>query len=680
MAGEAVAGGTSRDVLAKGIRILGYAIRDEPRIFSIAAAGSVIYSLLIVASAYVVGAVVGNVVVPSLERGEADVGAVLLAAAALLAVSLGRVLGMFGRRLGAGYMQYRLQASYRRRITRRYLELPLAWHQRHATGTLLSNANSDVEAAWFPIAPLPFAVGTLVMLVAAMASLFVTDWVLALVGVAIFPALFALNVVYSRRMAPRQSRAQQMRGEVSAIAHESFDGALVVKTMGQEARETARFATQAGELRDALISVGRLRGVFDPMLETLPSLGTLGVLLVGAIRLSQGAVSITELVSVAFLFTVLAFPVRAIGWVLAELPRSVAGWERLQTVLTATGEMPYGDTTLDRAAETPATLDFTRVSFSYAPTEAATVTVPADPAPPTAEPAAPVPAPAPPGSVPTGTPASTGTPVLHEVSFTVPPGRTVALVGPTGSGKSTIAALAVRLVDPDAGTVTLDGVDVRSLTAASLSANTALVAQVPFVFDDTVRENVTLGRDGIGDEEVWAALRLAEADGFVATLPDGLDTLVGERGAALSGGQRQRLTLARALAGRPRLLVLDDATSAVDPRVEAAILAALRGQRSAPPPGERSTGGAAGQVSPATSILVVAYRRATIALADEVVYVEHGRVVGRGTHSTLLATTPGYAALVTAYERAEAERERDRAPAQTAPDGPADRQDQEVGA
>ena len=226
-------------------------------------------------------------------------------------------------------MQFRLQARYRRAVTRRYLALPPSWHQRHATGTLLSNANSDVEAAFVPIAPLPFAVGTIVMLVAAMVSLFVTDWVLALVGLALFPALFGLNVVYSRRMSPRQIRAQQLRAEVSAVAHESFDGALVVKTMGREADEAGASACYVSELRDALIAVGRLRGLFDPLMDALPSLGTLAVLLVGAWRLQTGAISVAELVSVAFLFTVLAFPVRAIGWVLAELPRSVAGWERV---------------------------------------------------------------------------------------------------------------------------------------------------------------------------------------------------------------------------------------------------------------------------------------------------------------------------------------------------------------
>ncbi|WP_341716868.1 ABC transporter ATP-binding protein [Micromonospora sp. FIMYZ51] len=613
-----MASGTSREVLGRGLAVLWRAIREQPRIFAVAVAGSVLFGLMVVASAFVVGRVVGDVVVPAVASGSVGTGALALAATALFGISLLRVVGIFGRRLGAGYMQYRLQAAYRRRVTRRYLELPLSWHQRNATGTLLSNANSDVEAAWNPIAPLPFAVGTLVMLLGAVAALFVTDWALALVGLAVFPALFALNVAYSRRMAPRQARAQRLRAEVSGIAHESFDGALVVKTMGREAQETGRFAGRAGELRDALISVGRLRGIFDPMLETLPSLGTLAVLVVGAYRLRQGAIDVAELVSVAFLFTVLAFPVRAIGWVLAELPRSVAGWDRIRRVLDATGEMPYGDTRLDRAEAGPATLTFTDVGFAYEPAEA---------------------------HLP-------GAQVLGEVSFTVPAGKTVALVGPTGSGKSTIAALAVRLVDPRSGTVRIDGVDVRELTADSLAATAALVAQVPFVFDDTVRANVSLDRPGIDDEAVWAALRLAEADGFVAALPDGLDTMVGERGTSLSGGQRQRLTLARALAGRPRLLVLDDATSAVDPRVEAAILAALR---------SAEAGG------PGASIMVVAYRRATIALADEVIYLEQGRVVARGPHATLLATVPGYADLVTAYEQAEVDHDRQRTYDEVAP-------------
>lgn len=189
-------------MILRGLSILGRAIREQPRIFAVAVAGSVLFGGLVIASAYVVGAVVGDVVVPAVESGEVGTGTLALAAVTLFGISVLRVVGIFGRRLGAGYMQFRLQAAYRRRVTRRYLELPLSWHHRNATGTLLSNANSDVEAAWYPIAPLPFAVGTLVMLVGAVGSLFATDWALALVGLAVFPALFALNVVYSRRMAP----------------------------------------------------------------------------------------------------------------------------------------------------------------------------------------------------------------------------------------------------------------------------------------------------------------------------------------------------------------------------------------------------------------------------------------------------------------------------------------------
>ncbi len=583
-------------MLVRGLRVLGQAIKAEPRLFTIGAVGSSVFGLLVIANSYVVGAVIGRVVVPAFSDGSTSTGTLALIAAVFLGLSVLRVLTIFGRRLGAGYMQFRLQARYRRAVTRRYLSLPPSWHQRHATGTLLSNANSDVEAAFVPIAPLPFAVGTIVMIFAAVAALFLTDWVLALVGVTLFPALFGLNVVYSRYMSPRQIRAQQMRAKVSAVAHESFDGALVVKTMGREEDEARRFRVYVDELRDSLISVGRLRGLFDPLMDSLPSLGTLAVLLLGAWRLQNGAVTVTEVVTVAFLFTVLAFPVRAIGWVVGELPRSVAGWDRVQAVLAAEGDLSYGSATVDGTG--PATLRFDQVDFAY----------------------------------------GDGPLVLNDVSFTVPPGKTVALVGATGSGKSTIASLAVRLVDPAAGRVTLDDVPLPDLSEPALTSTSAVVPQLPFVFDDTVRGNITLERDGLDDEAVWSALCLAEADGFVRKLPEGLDTAVGERGTSLSGGQRQRLTLARALAGHPRLLVLDDATSAVDPRVEAAILASLR---------RRDSG---------ASILVVAYRRATIALADEVVFLEQGKVVATGTHAELLAHHPGYVDLVTAYEKAEAER------------------------
>ncbi|MFL6053256.1 MAG: ABC transporter ATP-binding protein [Actinoallomurus sp.] len=576
------------DILKKGVGVLWVAARAEPRLLTAAVLSSGLYAAMTVGSAWVLGRVTQDVVLPAFRDGRTTTGTLVLGGLAIVGVALLKALGIAGRRLYAGMVQYNMQAAYRRAVTRQYLRLPLAWHQRHPTGRLLSNANADVEAAWAPLAPLPMALGVVLMLIIAAIAILATDIVVAIVGFLVFPAIAGLNVIYQRRLAPVAARAQRLRAGVSEVAHESFEGALVVKTLGREADETERFAEVARELRDANVAVGRLRGLFDPVLEALPNLGVLAVLLIGSIRLRSGAISPGDLVHVAYLFTLLAFPIRALGWVLAEVPRSVVGWERVQNVLQATGSLPYGDRSVD--GDGPAGLEVRGVRFGY-----------------------------------------TDDDVLHDVAFTAEPGRTIAVVGSTGSGKSTLTNLLVRLVDPAAGQILLDGVDARDVKRHGLSATTALVPQQAFLFDDTVRGNVTLGLD-VPDEDVWEALRLAQADGFVSALADGLDTHVGERGATLSGGQRQRLALARALVRRPRLLVLDDATSSVDPQVEARILDGLRDS--------------------AATVVVVAYRKATIELADEVVYVERGRVAAQGPHKELLKLSAGYRDLVTAYERA----------------------------
>jgi ABC-type multidrug transport system fused ATPase/permease subunit len=589
--------------LRRGLFVLGQGIRRAPRMFTIAVVGSALYGVMTAGSAWALGKVTKDVITPSFRSGHVDGGDLARGAGLLATVALLLVVGVIARRVAAGIVVYDLGAIFRRRVTDQYLRLPLAWHGRHPTGQLLSNANADVEATFQVFAPLPMAIGVVVMLVVAAVAMLLADPVLALIGFCVFPAVFAVNVVFQRAMSPLVTRAQRLRAEVSDVAHESFDGALVVKSLGREAEETGRFARSADELRDANVDVGRTRGMFDPVIEAMPGLGTLAVLAVGTARAAQGESSVSDVVQVAYLFSLLAFPVRALGWVLGELPRSVVGWSRVQSVLSATGRLTYGAGVLSGTGA--AHLQIEHVHYAHVAADGDVV------------------------------------PALVDVSLDVPAGATVAVVGATGSGKSTLTRLLVRLVDPDTGRVSLDGVDLATLAAGEVARSTALVPQHTFLFDDSVRGNVTLGDPELADEDdhrVWAALRLAQADGFVAALSHGLDTEVGERGATLSGGQRQRIALARALVRRPRLLVLDDATSAVDSQVEAAILAGLR---------------TAGTDS---TVVVVAYRKATIALADQVVFVSEGRVVDVGTHTELSVRRPAYRRLVDAYERDAAER------------------------
>jgi ABC-type multidrug transport system fused ATPase/permease subunit len=450
---------------------------------------------------------------------------------------------------------------------------------------------ADVEAAIEVLYPIPFAIGVAFLVVFALVSLVVTDPFLALIGLLTIPALGLMNRAFALQMQEPARRVQERIGDVSAVAHESIDGALVVKTLGRERAEVGRLRERAERLRTERVAAGYIRAWFEEALEALPNLAVILMLAIGAWRVSIGDVTLGTLVQVVTLFGLLAWPMRFVGWILSELPRAVVGHGRVLEVL----EQPD---TMERAAQPQALphgpLDVRADGLTYD---------------------------------------FDGAFVLDDVSFHVAPNESVAIVGPTGVGKSTLAQLLVRLDDPPAGRILLGGVDLRHVDPAELRRAASLVFQESFLFATTVAENIALD-SGASREDVERAAAIAQADRFIRALPNGYDTVLGERGHTLSGGERQRVALARALVREPRVLILDDATSAVDPTIEAEILAGLRREL-------------------ATTLIVVAYRLSTIRLADRVLYLEDGRLGATGSHEELMSSQPGYAAMIHAYERGE---------------------------
>jgi len=581
-----------QSVNRRGATLIARFVRTHPVPMIVSVVGAVLFAAAAVGATVAVGHVTDSVITPAFNGG-VERSTVWAGVGLVAVVGTARGLSVVVRRYFAAMLEARMQATLRRGVVDKYLTAPLSFHHSRPTGELLAHADADVTGTTMVIKPLPFSIGVVALVVFALVSLVAVDWTFTLIAVALFPLLTLLNKAYAKRAEVPSALVQQRLGDVSAVAHESFDGALVVKTLGLEAAESQRFALAADRLRQQRLVVGGLRATFEPLLDLLPNLGTVVLLMVGAWRIDHGAVTPGDLVQAASLFSILAFPMRVFGFFLEELPRAVVSVERVDGVLAA-DDAPLGGSLAPHPTE-PLGIELADVWFRYDEVD-----------------------------------------VLRGVSFRVEPGETVALVGSTGAGKSTVNQLLVRLLEPQRGEIRIGGVAIADVASHDLVEAVSLVFQESFLFAASVRENVVVTVAGdAGDlpadleRRLDAVARTSMVERFIDRLPDGWDTVLGERGVTLSGGQRQRVALARALMGRPRVLLLDDATSAVDPTIEAQILGALRDEDA--------------------TLLIVAHRLSTILLADRVVFLDDGVIAAAGTHEDLLAV-PAYAALVRAYE------------------------------
>ena len=578
-----------KSMLREGIAIAVRFAKARPGSFSLAVLGAALFVSAIVASAIVIGRVTDELIVPVLDQGASSEDLLWPAMWAVVGVALWKALAVILRRTAASFLQFRVQADARHDLIEHLLKLELSWYKRQSTGTLLAVSDTDVRQGTFILAPLPYGIGSSLLLVGTVVLIFLMDIWLAAVALVCLSAIVAVNMNGAWRMFSAFREVQTLRGEVSSIAHESFDGALTIKALGRIDQETDRFQTASERLRDRLIHVLQMMATYRVGVEGLLSAVTVIMVVAGAMRINSGAVSAGDIVTIAYLLSLLFIPIRIIGFVLWSIASSRAGWERVQNVYDVSDLVPYGDL-LPESDDTGAHVAGETVSFSY----------------------------------------EDGEPIIEGLNLAIRPGRVVAIVGPTASGKSTLTALMARLWDPSAGAISIDGRDLRSFARSALPGEVAFVSQESFLFDDSVSGNIAFGVVADHDDVVTAS-RLAGAHEFILELPDGYDTVLGERGTSLSGGQRQRIALARALVRKPRLLILDDATSAVDPSVEARILERLRDSE-----------------MPST-IVIVAYRTSSIALADEVIFIDAGEIVAHGTHRQLTQDVPGYARIVEAY-------------------------------
>ncbi|MCZ6460723.1 MAG: ABC transporter ATP-binding protein [Actinobacteria bacterium] len=579
-----------RAELGAGLRLIARTLRSYPATAAIAIAGALIWMASVVAIPYVIGLVIDDAILGD------DRTLLVALVGVLLVIGVIQAIGIGVRRYHGFKLSYRAEADLRNRMFTHIQRLAFSFHDETPTGQLMSRASSDLSQVRLIFALMPIVLANLVMFLVVMIVLVIIDPVLGAVASLTVPALALTSNRYAGKVIDLSFRIQERLADLAQVVEESVAGIEVVKAYGQEKRLERSLRETAVGIYDNTITVARHRAAFAPLFEMIPAFGTVAVLWLGGFRVIDGELSPGEFVAFTQYLAMLVLPLMITGWFFANLPRAAAAGARIVELLAEAPEIddPARPIALPSG---PGEVRFDGVWFSY----------------------------------------PNGEPVLRGMDLVVPGGATMAIVGATGSGKSTIAELVPRFYDVDSGSITIDGVEIRDVSLDELRGEVAVVFQETFLFSASIRDNLRVGDPSADDRAIRTAARLAQAHDFISALPEGYDTVVGERGATLSGGQRQRVALARSVLRDPGVFILDDATSSVDAVVEADIQAAMR------------------RVMQDRTTIIIAHRTSTLALADLVAFLEGGVVVAVGTHEELLESVPRYAQVLASGEPAGAE-------------------------